>query len=171
VWLDGSLSGVRMDLSPLGSSSGRMRVSSSAAPPGETGTRLASTQRPTVRSARPAAAPASPAPELRPARRWLLPALVSVALGLGLGVGLLLRGESTPAVAAAANVMPSAAPTAAALEVPAVAAEVPSAASAAATSATAPASAAASGKKPVTSPARSAPSGRPRRGKSYDFGF
>ncbi|HYP77605.1 MAG TPA: serine/threonine-protein kinase, partial [Polyangiaceae bacterium] len=43
VWLDGSLSGVRMDLaslSPHGSSSGKMRVSSSESQEGETGTRL-----------------------------------------------------------------------------------------------------------------------------------
>src|SRR6185369_409991 len=57
VWLDGSLSGVRMDLSSLSpqeSSSGRMRVAG-AVRESETGPRLLSTQRPTVRSARPAA--------------------------------------------------------------------------------------------------------------------
>jgi len=172
VWLDGSLSGVRMDLAslmPQGSSSGRMRVSSGLPRENETGPRLLSTQRPTVRSARPAAL-ASPVPELRPARRWLVVALVGTALALGLGVGALLRGERGPSVASSASAAPSQALVAAALPVP-----VPAPAEAAAPVGTAAASSApTSGKgqpRLVTSPARSAPAGRPRRGKSYDFGF
>ena len=173
VWLDGSLSGVRMDLASLmpqgSSSSGRMRVSSGPPREGETGPRLLSTQRPTVRSARPAAL-ASPVPELRPARRWLVVALVGTALALGLGVGALLRGERGPSAASSASAAPSQALVAAALPVP-----VPAPTEAAAPVGTPAASSApASGKgqpRLVTSPARSAPAGRPRRGKSYDFGF
>src|SRR6187431_820318 len=96
VWLDGSLSGVRMDLSsvnPQSSSSGRMRASGSPVPEVETGARLLSTQRPTVRSA-PPPEQASPAPELRPRRRWLVVSLVGIALALGLGAGTLLRGDA-----------------------------------------------------------------------------
>lgn len=175
VWLDGSLSGVRMDLgsvSPQESSSGRMRVAGSGAPANETGTRVASTQRPTVRSSRPTVrdAASSVMPELRPARRGWVVALVGVALALGLGVGLLLRGESVPAASAAASAAPSAAPLAAALQVPppvpaTAPAAAPASAAAAATSAAAPA------KKFGPSPVRAAPASRPRRGKNYDFGF
>src|SRR6478736_1361190 len=171
VWLDGSLSGVRMDLSPQGSSSGRMRASGSVPPgPEKTVSGVASTQRPTVRSARPAAAHVSSMPELRPARRWLVAGLVCVALALGLGVGLMLRGESAPRVIPPANAA-SIAASVAAHEVPAPA--VPEVAPAAPlNSATAPPAGTASKATPrgVTSP-RSAPGGLPRRGKNYDFGF
>ena len=171
VWLDGSLSGVRMDLASVGGSSGRMRVSSS--PPGEaeTGPRLLSTQRPTVRSARPAAEPAAVMPQLRPARRWYVVALVGVALAFGLGAGALLRGERSPAVASSASAAPSEPRVAAVLS---VAPPVPSESATAVPVIAAAASAPAPSKgqpRLVTSPARSAPAGRPRRGKSYDFGF
>src|SRR6188768_37593 len=68
VWLDGSLSGGRVDLSslsPQDHSSGRIRLVRSPARElePEAASRLPSTQRPTVRSARPAVQPA-PAPEL-----------------------------------------------------------------------------------------------------------
>jgi serine/threonine-protein kinase len=173
VWLDGSLSGVRMDLgslSPHESSSGKMRVGSSTDPANDTGTRVASTQRPTVRSARPAAPQSSVTPEFRPTRRWRVFAPVGVALALGLAVGLLLRGGTTPSAAASASAAaPSAAPVAVTSPVP-----TPSASEAqpsAIGSAAAVPSAAAPVKKLVTSPARTAPAGRPRRGKNYDFGF
>jgi len=172
VWLDGSLSGVRMDLgslSPQESSSGRMRVSSTAAPANETGTRLASTQRPTVRAERTAALQSSVTPEVPAKRRWRVVAPVGVALTLGLGVGLLLRGGSAPSPAATASAQPSAVPVAVAPPVAPPAA--PEAQPSVPVSAAAMTSAAAPAKKLVTSPARSAPVSRPRRGKNYDFGF
>ena len=168
VWLDGSLSGVRMDLASLNpqeSSSGKMRVSGNTS---ETGPRLLSTQRPTVRSARPTA-PISSAPQFQPTRRGLVVALVGVALALGLGVGALLRGERGPAVASAASAAPSEAPVAAAPTAAPAPADVQPAAP---SSSAAPAAGSAKAQpRLVTSPARSAPAGRPRRGKSYDFGF
>src|SRR6187431_96756 len=174
VWLDGSLSGVRMDLSsvnPQSSSSGRMRASGSPVPEVETGARLLSTQRPTVRSA-PPPEQASPAPELRPRRRWLVVSLVGIALALGLGAGTLLRGERTPsaAVASASTQAPRAA---AAVQAPPAPSEAQSAApEGSATSTAAPSSTPSKGQpRLITSPTRAAPAGRPRREKSYDFGF
>jgi eukaryotic-like serine/threonine-protein kinase len=178
VWLDGSLSGVRMDLGSLSSlqtsSSSRMRVaassSSSAPPASETVTRLASTQKPTVRSVRPPPVQASVTPEFRPARRWWVVGAVGVALALGLGVGLTLRGENAPRVIAPANAAQSAAaPVATSQPAPAE----PQSAAAASSASAAPTATATTKTSPklVSSPARSAPSGRPRRGKNYDFGF
>jgi len=174
VWLDGSLSGVRMDLgavSPQGSSSSRMRVSGSGASEGAPSARVLATQKPTVRSVRPPA-PASVSPEFRPARRWWGLAAVGFALALGLGVGLTLRGENAPLAAASAKAAASEVPVAAAPQTPPSLPETQAAASASPTTvAPAPAATGKSPSKLVTSPARSAPSGRPRRGKSYDFGF
>ena len=171
VWLDGSLSGVRMDLSPQGSSSGRMRASGSVAPlPEKTATGVASTQRPTVRSARPAAAQVSGMPELRPARRWLVAGLVCVALVLGLGVGLMLRGESAPRVIPPASAA-SIAATVAAPDVPAPAAPEVAPAAPLNSATAAPTGAAGKTTPRVVSSPRSAPAGLPRRGKNYDFGF
>jgi len=171
VWLDGSLSGVRMDLAslnPQGSSSGKMRVSADAS---ETGPRLLSTQRPTVRSARPAA-PVSSAPPLQPNRRWLVVALVGVALALGLGVGALLQGGRSASAVSLASAAPKEAPVAAAPAVLPPAPDAQPAAPLTSAAAAAPAAGAVKGQpRLVTSPARSAPAGRPRRGKSYDFGF
>lgn len=171
VWLDGSLSGVRMDLasvSPQGSSSGRIRLSSSGPPANQTGAREASTQRPTVRSARPVMEPASALPELRPARRWLVVALVGVALALGLAVGLSLRGENASAVVASASAAQSVAAVATPSPPPA-SAQAPLVAPASSLSA-AP-SATTSKTQPRVSSPRSAPAAPPRRGKNYDFGF
>lgn len=173
VWLDGSLSGVRMDLGSLsaqGSSSGRMRVSGSADLDGESGPRVASTQRPTVRSHRPAAVQASVTPEFRPTRRWWGVVAVGVAMALGLVVGLMVRGERAPAVAASAA--PSAGlPFAAALTVAPPAPAEPQLATSAAPVAAPSATPSKTQPKLGTTPARSAPAGRPRRAKSYDFGF
>jgi hypothetical protein len=144
-------------------------VSSSAASANETGTRMASTQRPTVRAERTAALQSSVAPEVLPKRRWRVVAPVGVALTLGLGVGLLLRGGSAPSPAATASAQPSAVPVAVAPPVAPPAA--PEAQPSVPVSAAAMTSAAAPAKKLVTSPARSAPVSRPRRGKNYDFGF
>jgi len=176
VWLDGSLSGVRMDLSSLmspGSSSGRMRVGSDASRDDETGPRLLSTQRSSVRSNRPAEQ-VSTVSQSRPTRRWLLVSLVGLALAIGLGAGALLRGERGPSAASPASAAPPEPRAAAGLQVPQqVAAEIQSASPASSAAAAASASHAPSKAQPrvVTSPARSAPVGRPRRGKNYDFGF
>jgi serine/threonine-protein kinase len=177
VWLDGSLSGVRMDLSsfsPQGASSSRM-LSGKPARESETGPRLLSTQRPTVRSARPAPQ-VSTAPELRPTRRWLVASLVGSALALGLGAGALLRGERSPSALAPASTSsqePRTA-TAAALQAPPIApadAQPAAPVSSASTSA-APSSTSKGQPRVVTNPTRSAPAAaRPRRGKNYDFGF
>jgi len=176
VWLDGSLSGVRMDLSSLGpqeSSSGRIRLNSNTQREPETGARMLSTQRPTVRSTR-AAAQVATEPGLRPTRRWLVASLVSTALALGLGAGALLRGErsSSAAVPASAGA-PEPRAAAAPQPPPPASADAQSAApGSSATPAAAPSPT--SGKaqpRAVTSPTRSAPAARPRRGKSYDFGF
>jgi len=174
VWLDGSLSGVRMDLSsltPQGGSSGRMRVSGGGREQ-ETGPRLVSTQRPNVRSLS-SAEQASGMAELRPTRRWLLVSLIGVALAFGLGAGALLRGERSPAaVASAHSATPQTAPSAAALPAPLLpAAPDPAPVSSAPGAVTA---SRASGKvqpRLGTAPAHGAPVGRPQRGKNYDFGF
>jgi serine/threonine-protein kinase len=175
VWLDGSLSGVRMDLasiSPQESSSGRIRVSRGSEPAADASARLLSTQRPTVRSQRPVEQPSN-TPQARPTRRWLVVALVGSALAVGLGAGTLLRGERVPAAAAATSAAASAASVAAAPSLVPPAPTEPSAAAQVSSEAAAPTASAPSKGSPrlVTSPPRSAPTGRPRRGKSYDFGF
>jgi eukaryotic-like serine/threonine-protein kinase len=175
VWLDGSLSGVRMDLSslmPQGSSSGRMRVSNGGSQQDETGPRLVSTERPSVRSSSSTAQVSTPT-ELRPARRWLVVSLVCIALASGLGLGALLRGESSPSAAPSASPTAGEARVAAALPAPSptpltAEAAAPASSAAVAASVTAPSK---SSPRLVTSPPRSAPATRPRRGKSYDFGF
>ena len=172
VWLDGSLSGVRMDLSslgPQGSSSGRMRVSGGLREDG-TGPRRVSTERPHVQAVKLAAGVSTEAP-LGPQRRWLLVSFVGTALALGLGLGALLRGEHTSSAAVPTSSTPTAARVAASLlpVVPDPRSATPeSSVAVVATASSAPG-------KPLprlsTSPPRSAPVARPRRGKSYDFGF
>jgi len=178
VWLDGSLSGVRMDLgslSPQGNSSGRMPVSDSAPAENVTGARQLATQRVNVRSLEPAVAPPPLEPQPRPARRGWVAAAIALALASGLGVGLLLRGEKAPPTAAAASSQPSFVQSAAAPQAPSAPpkpplAAAPSVASAAPRATSAPSTSKAPAKL-VTGAARSAPVNRPRRGKSYDFGF
>src|SRR6188768_200321 len=176
VWLDGSLSGGRVDLTSLSvqeNSSGHLRVDRSGAAAAESVPRLLSTQRPTVRSARPAEQAAA-LPQLRPTRRWLVVALVGGALAVGLGAGTLLRGERVPSAAAATSAAASAATVAAAPPVPAPAEPSATAMVNAETSVAPPASSAGPAKaqpRAGTSPAPRAPTARPRRGKSYDFGF
>jgi len=177
VWLDGTLSGVRMDLSslmPQGGSSGRIRISGSANPQAEeTGTRrLSSTQRPVMETAKPAALLSS-LPPLRPRRRWLLASFVGGALILGLGLGSLLRGERSSSAARPADSAPSAPRVSAALQAPTPETAEPPPLPASTTPA-ALGSSQTPGKPPprlVTSPARNTPAARSRRGKSYDFGF
>ncbi|HKO51849.1 MAG TPA: serine/threonine-protein kinase [Polyangiaceae bacterium] len=178
VWLDGSLSGVRMDLSSLtrqGGSSGRMRVSTGGGSrDDETGPRLASTQRPSVRANQSIAASTPPQPQPRPTRRWLLVSLVGLALAFGLGAGALLRGEGGASAMSPASAAPPEPRVAATNQVREPAAPEAQSALPVSSAAAAPtASHAPSKAQPrlVTSPARSAPTGRPRRGKNYDFGF
>ena len=176
VWLDGSLSGVRMDLAslmPQGSSSGRMRVSGGGARDDETGPRLLSTQHPSARTNTPRAQLSS-AQESRPTRRWLLVSLVGFALALGLGAGALLRGGQSPAVALPSSAPPVEARVATAPPAPekapsdAALLPAPNSSTAAASASSAPSKA----PPRLTNPARSAPAAsRPRRGKNYDFGF
>ena len=175
VWLDGSLSGVRMDLSSF------MPAGRPSRAPGdvevETGPRRLATER--------ASLPAASAPSaervstLLPAirqRRWLLPAsLAVVALGLGLGIGTVFRSEGAHVHAPAA---PSAAPTLAVAQ-PARLNQEPVAQAAASASAAAPAASHSSASKApprvVSSVVRSPPVSAAARarspGKRYDFGF
>ena len=178
VWLDGTLSGVRMDLSslmPQGGSSGRIRASDSANPrTDETGTRrLSSTQRPVVETAK-ASGLLSSLPPLRPRRRWLLASFVGAALVMGLGLGALLRGEqSSAAVPPVASAL-SEPRVSAALQAPTPTPAEPQPAAPATSTSAAAISSQAPGKtapRLVTSPPRNSPAARSRRGKSYDFGF
>ena len=171
VWLDGSLSGVRMDLSSFAPNGPGGRDGDA-----QTGPRLLATQRPeqAAASARPASQVIT---EQRPrptSRRWVPFAMVGVALALGLGVGSLLRSNHAGTAAA-----PSALPVAVVKPAAVVAVAPPEAPSAAPSSTVAPASTVSASKasaRPVTSPSRpAAPAAvqpRPRSaGKRYDFGF
>ncbi len=182
VWLDGSLSGVQMDLSsllPKAGSSGRMRVSGGGSRDEEASPRLPSTRRPTVRAAKLPVQVASEQP-LRTPRRWLLLTFVGIALALGLSVGLLFRPERSSSAASSASATPSAVRVAVSppspSPLPSPSSVAPAAQSAlpvssAAAAATSSGGAVKAQPRLVTSPARSAPGGLPRRGKSYDFGF
>jgi serine/threonine-protein kinase len=166
VWLDGNLSGVRMELrrpsgEPAGYDSKRLLV--------ETGSRAV------VGRAAPASLAATPetgATPLRPMRRWLLASLVGVALGLGLGVGSLVRRSHGPL-----PVPPRsdrvAASAASAVSLAAVLTAQPAESSAAALVASVGSASAASLRTPATkTQARPARSPHPRStGKRYDFGF
>ena len=170
VWLDGSLSGVRMDLSSFMPNSGGHRVAGSTAD--ETGPRLAATQRPRVRTLNAHSAEAETVPPVaRPKRSWLLVGMLAVALGLGLGAGSLLRaGHATPAPVAA---LPPPTAAVAAVRAPEIVAPQPSAAPAPTPSAatSAPAATSKAAPRSVATPARPA-AARPRNaGKRYDFGF
>ena len=169
VWLDGTLSGVRMDLSSFAPKGGSDES--------QTGPRLLATQRPelgapSVRAASQVITEQRP----RPSRRWLPLTMVCVALALGLGVGSLLRTNhgavpaSPPSASAAVAAKP--APVAPAPE-PAAVAAVPSAAA----PSVVPTTAVKASARPAASPARptaaaAIPAVRPRpAGKRYDFGF
>ena len=169
VWLDGSLSGVRMDLSSFSPSGGINLVGGGNI---ETGPRLLSTPSAEGRGfSAPAAenvATVSPTAPATPARRrWLVPGMLAVALGLGLGVGSFFRSEATPPAAPSAA---ASAPAAAAVVTPPENAPPPT--SAPAPPSAAPATSASGGKAPPRSTATPARAGRPRAaGKRYDFGF
>ena len=166
VWLDGSLSGVRMDLSSL-APSGSIKLDAGSNV--ETGARLLSTQRPAQRGSSALAAEqvATVSPAAPPKRRWLFAAMLAVALGLGLGAGSILRaGHAEPAPA------PAPPPAVVAAAAPAIETSTPPTAIAPATpsAAAAPASASKAAPRPAAPSARAA--GRPRSaGKRYDFGF
>jgi serine/threonine-protein kinase len=165
VWLDGNLSGVRMDLrrpsgEPVGYDSKRLLV--------ETGSRAVA-GRPGPASLAASSTKGTGASRLRRMRRWLLASFVGVALGLGLGVGSLVRRSHGPVPApprsdrAAASAPSSAAVLAAQPAEPSAAALVASVGSASAASLRTPAT------KTQARPARSP---HPRStGKRYDFGF
>ena len=174
VWLDGTLSGVEMDLSSLAPRNAPSSGSLRAARP--VSARLVSTERPQLEGSggggvalEPSLAPARPAPRAR--GLWLT--LVVLALGLGLGSGLLLRSSRAPLAAA-----PSAPATAKltttfseaslAPAAPPALAEQPSSAPAVA----APTRAASKSTPRLAPAVRALPGHRSRPGKhAYDFGF
>ncbi|HEX3775993.1 MAG TPA: protein kinase [Polyangiaceae bacterium] len=184
VWLDGSLSGVRMDLSSL---SPRKALSSgSELAPRAPAARMPSTERPRFETAsgliatpEPALAPVVTAPARA---RWPWIALVVLALGLGVGAGLMLRANHAPEAAASAvstatpsvadarvaanapapQTTPSSAPTVPAIESAPSAPILPSASRATPVKVV-----------PRSAPAHAAPASRAAgAGKhAYDFGF
>ncbi|MEP7049324.1 MAG: serine/threonine-protein kinase [Pseudomonadota bacterium] len=105
VWLDGTLSGVRMEfgsLMPNGASNRAARDPSSKV--SQIAQRVLSTDRPLLRAgsqSAPTTARRSLAAIQKPVRRWVWIAGFVAALGLGLGVGFLFRGGHPPAVASA----------------------------------------------------------------------
>ncbi|MEI9950350.1 MAG: serine/threonine-protein kinase [Pseudomonadota bacterium] len=174
VWLDGSLSGVRMDLSsvlPAGSSSGRMRVSGGGSREEQADSPLPATRQPTVRTAK-SAGPATARPARLP-RRWLMVSFVGIALALGLGIGSMFRAERSSSAASPASAASIAGGVRAAqAPKPAAPSVEPALPMLSATVAPAPSAAPVKAQpRLVTAPARSAPVARPRRGKNYDFGF
>ena len=181
VWLDGSLSGVRMDLSSFMPNGGSPSRPSNALVNNETGPRLLATQRPKLRSLAPADTQASVAPSARPVRRFLIPILVGAALVLGLGVGSLLRSNHAPdtappaspvQAAAAAAVLP-AQPSVSAQPAPSAAIVQPEPSASVSARATAPKSPPRSTTNALRAAPASVPAARPRSAgkKRYDFGF
>jgi eukaryotic-like serine/threonine-protein kinase len=174
VWLDGSLSGVEMDLSSLS-----RRPFSSASELGNPSLaeRMSSTERPRIQTSAetPAAIESRASLEPAPRRsRGLWGALVVLALGLGLGAGFLLHAkhgaaptsESSPTTPAKAALPTATAQTVA----PTVAAQVaPSSEPMPVPSHVAPSK----GASRVAPGARAAPAAHaPGAGKhAYDFGF
>jgi serine/threonine protein kinase len=105
VWLDGSLSGVQMDLSSFSPQQSHDSRSEPAIRVGAE--RMPSTERPRLAASRASQRPASmPAPTPRARWPWLV-ALVVLALGLGLGSGLFLRSSHNPAPPATVAAAPS----------------------------------------------------------------
>ncbi len=177
VWLDGSLSGVRMDLAslmprrssrPSAKESGS-HVSQNAPRPGSEPSDPARSALTVARRSYAAAAP--------PARRWVWAVSMVLALGLGLALSSLLRGRRA-AVAAptpTASTLPRPTPE---QEPPPIREQASSAPSEPSPSpdASAAATHGAPGKTSthaVVNPSRPVPPSRPRSNgkRSYDFGF
>jgi len=174
VWLDGSLSGVRMELGSVSPHKAAASVGTDTSRQLATGPRRAVTSRPAQRVVSSPSAVQTERP--RRANRWLLPGLVGAALGLGLGVGALVRGSHAEGLSA----LPVPAPTAVAPSASALtqtAAVTPSQISAPRPtepllSAKHPAVNTPPHSTPSSSPVRTAPASRaPKSGKKYDFGF
>ncbi len=171
VWLDGSLSGVRMDLASI------MPRRSSRPSPKEP-----ATSRDPARSA-PTVVRRSHAVRERPARwGWVVGTML--ALGLILAVSALIRGQHAALAAAAPSASSSSSSSSPALSqgpsparAPATGALAEAIAGAATASASSPAAVhGAPGKAfahAVVTPSRPAPASRPRSNgkRSYDFGF
>ncbi|HTA90504.1 MAG TPA: serine/threonine-protein kinase [Polyangiaceae bacterium] len=182
VWLDGSLSGVRMDLSSL---SPRRPLSSGSelAPIPANAARMPSTERPKLETASLVAASAEPVSSVGAASRrgpglWML--LVVLALALGLGSGFLLRANHapTPAPDPTAALTKPAALTAAPVAAPPVVVvdATPQPSSSAASAPSVPSAllhavVSKGASRAASTPAR-APAGHAAAGKhAYDFGF
>jgi serine/threonine-protein kinase len=176
VWLDGSLSGVRMDLAsmaPLRASQGAATGPDGLVPQGAK--RQKPTERPELdsRAVATVARRSIAASAQAPARRWVWALGVGAALALGLGVGLLFRGTRAaapqpgnapinehPAIAAASPLAAEPAPT----PVPTTAVSAAIASASSGTPSKAPSR--------VSPPAHAALAGHPHgNGKRYDFGF
>jgi eukaryotic-like serine/threonine-protein kinase len=173
VWLDGSLSGVRMDLGsmmPLRSS--RPPARDSGAQMADAATRLKPTGRAALRAQQsaPTISRRSIAASA-PVRRWVWAVGVGAALGLGLVAGLLFRGARSPAPL----------PVSSAVSVPKVVAALPVVVEqtpnpvppAAGSAAVAPAAShAAPGTRATPNAAHAGLALHPHsNGKHYDFGF
>jgi serine/threonine protein kinase len=177
VWLDGSLSGVRMDLgSMMPQRSSRPPAMDPGAQAGEAAKRAKANDRSSLRSQQsaPTVSRRSIAAAAPPARRWVWAVGVGAALVLGLGAGFLVRGGRAVAPLPANSAI-SAPPVVAAVP-PTAVEQPPSAVPSAAVSAVVASAAHSAPGKAVThalaSPARLAPGAHPRsNGKHYDFGF
>ncbi|HTA93128.1 MAG TPA: serine/threonine-protein kinase [Polyangiaceae bacterium] len=174
VWLDGSLSGVRMDLSSTAPQrSSHSPAMDSGARVAQAAERLKATDRPSLLPQQ-SAVTVSRRSVVGQARRWVWAAGMGAALVLVLGTDMLFRGAraaTPPPVNSAIS-----APPAAATAVPTAIEQASSPASAATVStAAAPSSHPTPGHaatRAVASPARTAPSARPlSHGKRYDYGF
>jgi serine/threonine-protein kinase len=177
VWLDGSLSGVRMDLAslaPLRSSPGPITGSDGSVIQGAR--RQKATERPDLDSravptvARRSIAASTPTPS----RRWLWALGVGVALVFGLALGSLFRGgraTAPPPIDPSIGARPisAAAPPLVAEPIPTAAPPIPPGAAAASASNGTPSRAA---PHAPSSSGHATSAGHPRsNGKHYDFGF
>jgi serine/threonine protein kinase len=170
VWLDGSLSGVRMDLGSM------MPLRSSRPPAGDSGAQMADATKRLKPTGRSSLREQQSAPTISrrsiaasaPARRWVWAVGVGAALALGLGAGLLFRGgrAQAPSPVSSAVSVPKAVVTALPVSVEQPANPVPAAALSAV------AAPAASHAHATPSAARAGLAPHPHsNGKHYDFGF
>ncbi|MEO7033544.1 MAG: serine/threonine-protein kinase [Polyangiaceae bacterium] len=174
VWLDGSLSGVRMDLGSMmprrDSKAATKEPFSKVSPIPQPGL---ATEHPQLRALsrsvptmarRAIVAPGAP-------RRWLLALGIAAALGLGLGVGLLLRGARQPAPASVTTVTRAVPVPPVAVPAPSVAEATPAPAPSAAPAASAKGASSKTGTRSAANTARPGSVVHTRNGKRYDFGF